>query len=1453
MLLDPVPLRNASTRDVDQAVRGLLESHDGREIDKSEGFLLLFDRTAQAVRYATATHDALHALDPPRAARIGIHFGEVVLTSNPSEHVARGAKPIEVDGLPKAIAARIMSVAQPRQTLLSADARETLEAGTEDRVVCHGFWRMKGVAEPQELFEWLGPHAPGSPPPSAKKVHRVVRRGGDWVTVSEVACELPSERDAFSGWSAALRALADTLRQRPRLVTLQGPSGCGKTRFAIHYARTWLGDFPGGVVLRDASAVRRSEELHQVLDSVHGESGDDRLLILDGLEAPPAALRALHPGSDGVTVLVTRRAGPIGLPGETVVSLPPLSIEAATALFWARAQAARADVPRTRADEQAVVALVDALARHPRSLEDAAARARLMAPREVAARMGVAVDVASASGQETGAEARDTTRRAVLLQTDVVDSTKLVERLGTEGAAAWWAAHDALARRLLASLTGREIGKTDGLLLMFDQARTAARYAAAYHAGLAQLDPPALARVGLHVGEVTFTETPRAHVERGAKAQDIEGVARQWVEDVMSLARGGQTLVTPSAAEHLAQGLHPCGTWQFRADLEPMDLWEWCPEGGPRSGPPPETADAWRVRPHRDHWVPERIVAHSLPEEPDRFVGRADDQRALASELRSARLVTVLGMGGAGKTRLAQRFGWTWLGAYPGGVWFCDLAEANDEDDIALAVGRALGVVLASGDVVAQVGQAIARRGRCLVILDNFEQVTAHAASTVGQWLDRAPQARFLVTSRAVLGLPGEVGFTLPPLTEGQAVELFRARATEADPTLHWTEVSWQAVETLVGLLDRLPLAIELAAARVRELSPEALASRIGERFELLAAQGGGRHSTLQATLDWSWDLLSAEQRLGLSQLSVFRGGFTLQAAEAVLQVGDASVIDVMQALVENSLVRASQDRLGMLASVQAYASARLDDAEPSEIRHGQHYATFGTEETRLALSTPDGPRRRRVLQRELDNLVVACRRAVERRDGGPATHTLYAAGWVLETVGPFALLADLSDAVASLFDASSIPVEVQRVRGMALRKVARWEEARDAYASALTCARDRGDVLGEARTRIGLGILRMRRHETDQALEDFEAGARLAQTLGPSAEVWRGRALVWAGKALGWRGDRAGDLDHINEAMAIFRRLGSRLDEAHALLSLAGHADVAGDFQESERLTERAIRLLREAGQREGGGPGAARVGGTPPHPGTQRGGAAVLWGGPRRLPRDRDARRGSTTDPGLGHHAQGGRCRRPGGGHPARGGVRAGRGRGGARPGGGPCQPGSPVPRGGAPCGCRRPVPARPLDWRGHRQPGARGLRSLPDGRARGPARAAPGGGGLARGGRSHGTLRGDHAGADLGHPRRGRPRSRRRRRRLGRPRQGRVLRASGTRGRGARGPARARRAREGPGRGVARQVGTVSGGMLSTPTDRSRHRRLRPPRRAPGGLDRAWAGCGIVHHAMAWEAVR
>ena len=806
------------------------------------------------------------------------------------------------------------------------------------------------------------------------------------------------------------------------------------------------------------------------------------------------------------------------------------------------------------------------------------------------------------------------------LFTDIEGSATLWEQ-APEAMRSLLAWHDGLLRSAIESSGGHVVKTTgDGAYAVFGTAKDAIvacvqaqrnlQEATSDAAGVAAQapGPPVRLRVrmGLHSGAAELRDG------------DYFGPPLNRAARIMSVAHGEQVLLSSATAELLrgdlpdAVSLREMGEHRLKG-LSGRERLLQVVASGLRGDFPPLISQA----------------AHSLPAERDAFVGRNDSLAELTKRLeRDARIVSVLAIGGTGKTRLVTRFGWSVLDAFPGGVWFCDLSEARTVDGVFHAVAQGLGVPLGSDEPVTRIGNAIAGRGQCLVILDNFEQVARHAEETLGRWLNRARLARFLVTTREVLGLPGEEILALGPLPAQDAAALFVKRAEAAKPGFALSAEDQAAIGPLVKLLDGLPLAIELAAARVRVMPPRTLLARMSDRFRLLSSTGGrlDRQATLRAVFDWSWDLLSLPEKAGLAQLSVFEAGFTLEAAEAVLDLDgcdDAAwTVDVLQSLVQKSLVRqVTDDRFDLLVSVQEYAAEHLRTTDryagsgpaaalAAEIRHGAYFASLAQ---RSGVEHAGA---------ELDNLVVACRRSVARSDAATAACTLQAAWSVLALRGPFRVGVELASLVQSIHGLEpGTAAIVHGVAGSALRLLRKVADARTALERSLEQARGVRDRACETRALLNLGALDIHGGNAQSARQSLELALAAARELSDHAlesearnklgnlEISLGNpnkalphfeaALGLARKARDPRREvsalgNLGTIEvsgaskarfHCETALAMARKQGDRLIESNTLCNLGLLNNLEGRFEEAREHLEMGLVVAREIGNVEAEG----------------------------------------------------------------------------------------------------------------------------------------------------------------------------------------------------------------------------------------------------------------------------
>ena len=594
--------------------------------------------------------------------------------------------------------------------------------------------------------------------------------------------------------------------------------------------------------------------------------------------------------------------------------------------------------------------------------------------------------------------------RALLL-TDVVNSTQLSEALGDTAMAAVWADHDRAARDLLPLHRGLEIDKTDGMLLLFEKTTDAVAYAIAYHRALAMLAVPLKARAGLHVGSVILRENSAEDVARGAKPLEVDGLAKPMAARVMSLAQGGQTLLTEQARYYIEAGAHSGlsdelkvqshGHWLLKGIADPIELFE----VGALDASftlPPDSDKVHRVLRSHTGWVGVQQIANNLPQQTTSFIGREREQADVKTLLHNTRLLTLLGMGGLGKTRLSLQVAAHVMTDFPDGVWFIDLAPIRDETLVVSEVAQVLGVREEPDRSLLHSVSAHLKPRRSLLIFDNCEHLIQPAADLANALLRAAPHLRVLASSREALRIPGEQAYPVHPLpvpgrgdslealAQSTAVRLFVERAQQHKPSFALNSREAPAIAELVARLEGIPLALELAAARMRALTVTEINTRLTDRYKLLT--GGGRvlqqrQQTLRALVDWSYELLTQDEQTVLMRLSVFAGGFDLAAAEHVC--GDEplaadDVLDLLTSLIEKSIVmleeREDATRYRMLETIRDYALEKAQAAGgmvTTAVRHCEHYAALAADANR-GLKGPEQATWLWRLELELDNIRAA-------------------------------------------------------------------------------------------------------------------------------------------------------------------------------------------------------------------------------------------------------------------------------------------------------------------------------------------------------------------------------------------------------------------------------------------------------------------------------------------------
>jgi predicted ATPase/class 3 adenylate cyclase len=735
---------------------------------------------------------------------------------------------------------------------------------------------------------------------------------------------------------------------------------------------------------------------------------------------------------------------------------------------------------------------------------------------------------------------------------------------------------------------------------------------------------PLRVRMALHAGEAMVHN------------EEYQGPLLNRAARLLAVGHGGQILLSETAASLARDALPPetdlreLGEYRLPDLLEPECVFQLIHSDLPDVFPPLRTLE---TRPH------------NLPTQATPFLGREREVTEAATLLRSsdARLVTLTGPGGTGKTRLALQVAAELLDAFPDGVFFVPLAAVRDPELVPSAIASALGLRDQPGQTPAQaVREALAGK-RLLLVLDNVEQV-AGSAPFVGELLAAAPALEVLATSRLPLRLRAEREYPVTPLAlppanvtapeqllQYEAVRLFVERAQAVRAGFILTPETAAAVAEITRRLDGLPLAIELAAARVRLLPPAALLARLEKRLPLLTGgprDAPARQQTLRDAIAWSYDLLTADEQALFRRLSIFAGGFSLEAAEAVANPGaELDVLDGLDRLSEHSLLRPvagaeGEPRFVMLETIREYGLERLEEsgeAETTRLAHTEFFLAL-VEEAEPKLTSPEQLVWLERLEAEHDNLRAALGWALARdaqialRLAGGLAWFWYFRGYLREGrawldrtlaasgdpgprhAGAFAAagrlarhLGDYRGAIALLERSLELARSFQdrRVEALALHELgalaglAEGDAAREVALTEASLAlwRELGDSWGTARTLNNLGYEAYLQGDLDRAVSLLDEGVTLARAAGDRLVL--GYILDSRGVVAEAQGELERATDLYKEALALAQQIGTPLVEAFALSSLAGMAARQGQPVRAARMWGTASALRDAIGMR--------------------------------------------------------------------------------------------------------------------------------------------------------------------------------------------------------------------------------------------------------------------------------
>lgn len=780
---------------------------------------------------------------------------------------------------------------------------------------------------------------------------------------------------------------------------------------------------------------------------------------------------------------------------------------------------------------------------------------------------------------------------ATFLFTDIEGSTRLLGDRGEEYQALL-TRHFEILRTALRAHDGVEVNtEGDSLFAVFVAPESGVAAAADMQRGLAAATwpQPVRVRMGLHTGEATLGG-------RDYVGMDVNRAAR-----VANAAHGGQVLVSGATralvAERLPDGvrLRDLGAHRLK-DIEGQErLYQLVIEGLEAEFPPPRSLE---------------MLVSNLPQQLTTFFGRERELAEASRLLHATRLLTLTGPGGTGKTRLAIRIAQEVAGDFPDGVFFVPLAALRESELVMPAIATTYGLPEGEdlrGRLISAIGSQ-----RQLCVLDNFEQLLP-AAREIGDLLAETPRLKVLVTSRSLLGVYGEREYNVPPLAlpdparlpglaelgRSEAVALFVERAREARPGFELTAENARAVAEIAVQLEGLPLAIELAAARVKMLPLDELHRRLTDRLAFLGSARGtadatNRQRTLRETIQWSYDLLTAEECALFSRLGVFRGGAPLSLAARVLQIDDdLDLLEQLGSLVDKSILRRVDDphevRIDMLETLREFALDRLEarfETEEYQQRHATVYAEW-IEAAAPNLVGEEGGRWLDRVEHEHNNLRAALSWAIEHDPNGVAPRIVAAAWRFWQMRGHINEGRDKAELViAAATDAANPPVRARALE--AAGGLAYWQGdfpgARTHYQAWLDLEREVGDERGIADATYNLCFTYfVSREDPDTgrrlAEEALEIYRRLGDERGVASSVWALGGIELSEDEVSFASARA----HHSEAVELMSKLGNRPMLAWAYFMSGGLETREGKYPEARNRIKQALRLFVELGDTSG------------------------------------------------------------------------------------------------------------------------------------------------------------------------------------------------------------------------------------------------------------------------------
>jgi predicted ATPase/class 3 adenylate cyclase len=700
---------------------------------------------------------------------------------------------------------------------------------------------------------------------------------------------------------------------------------------------------------------------------------------------------------------------------------------------------------------------------------------------------------------------------------------------------------------------------------------------------------PVKVRVGIHTG--------KAEIQPDGEYQGYLAMSR--VQRLMSSGHGGQVLISAATQELLLEDVEEAislldlGEHRLKDLIRPEHIYQLIIPGLPIEFPPLKTLDLYR---------------HNLPVQRTSFVGRVEEMEQIKQAIRDHRLVTLTGSGGAGKTRLSLQVAADLLDQFPDGVWFIEFSAITNPDLLPKTVLAAFGVVEQQGRTVLQQLIDYLREKPLLLVMDNCEHLIEACAKLADDLLNHSHTLKILATSREALGVTGEASWHVPSLslpdvqhlpaleqlTQYEAVQLFIERAILVQPNFTVRNDNAAFLAQICSRLDGIPLAIELAASRVKVLGLEQIAARLDDRFRLL--MGGARtalprQQTLRATIDWSYDLLSQPEKSVLRSLTVFAGSWTLEAAEQVCTEKESvwDTLELITHLVEKSLINMHESfgttRYRMLETTRQYALEKLIEAGEDQTAYSHHFAYFLrlAEDAESQLIGSDQARWLNLQEREHDNFRSALKWSMQAAKYEEALQMAGALGlfWLKHTH-----FSEGRRWIRNILESHPNYSDQAKLRAWHWAGfMAFWQtdliESRKLYTQSLELEQALGDQWGIAFSMHMLANIASVEGDVKTARELHTKSIRICREIN----------ALWV---LGLAQFSLGDIEHnqgnfalaeelSNEALKHFRQLGEKFFMEGALSNLGYIMCAKGDFFSAKKIFLEALELTRELGDKYG------------------------------------------------------------------------------------------------------------------------------------------------------------------------------------------------------------------------------------------------------------------------------